>query len=344
MKQLVMTAILEMDVVDGPPVVPEPGEVVITVDFCGVCGTDLHGISGQNGRRHPGQVMGHEGAGTVTAIADDVEVRLGSAVTFNPLLSCGSCQYCLQGRQQRCESRKVVGVDHALDGAFREQIALPVSAVHLLPEGMSTLHGALVEPLAVAIHAIAVAGDIADKRVLVLGGGPIGQSLVIAAIDSGAREVYVSEPVAGRRQICERLGGRALHPELLRQSLSDTPPDVVIDAVGLTSSVRDGLSALRPGGVLVLVGMGSPDLQLSAYDVTVTERTIRGSYCYSNNDFSAAVRLMDERRDIADIMISTITHLTEAPEMIRQLLQTAPPDGKAMIDLRFSDGTSPVIS
>lgn len=334
-----MTSIGSMGLRDVEFAEPVVGHVVIAVDYCGICGTDLHGIAGVNGRREPGQVMGHEAAGRILAVGRGVTIPVGAAVTFNPLLSCGQCEHCRDGEDQRCDERRVIGVDVELDGAFSEFVTVPASAVHVLPADMDVRFGALVEPIAVALHAIRVAGDVVGKRVLILGGGPIGQSAVLVARSLGAAEVFVSEPVAERRAICSQLGAVAVRPDLLADALEVSLPDVVIDAVGVSQSVHAGLALLRAGGTLVLVGMGSPNLDVAAYAVTVGERSVRGSYCYNRRDFADAVEIAGSHREVLELLISEVTSLQAASQTIDRLLTTTPLPGKVMIS--FTEGTSP---
>jgi len=334
-----MTSIGAMGLRSARTTEPADGEVVIAVDYCGICGTDLHGIAGVNGRRQPGQVMGHEAAGRVLSVGHGVSIPLGTAVTFNPLLACGDCEQCREGEEQRCSDRRVIGVDVELDGAFSEQITVPVSAVHVLPPGLETRFGALIEPIAVALHAVSIAGDVFGKRVLVLGGGPIGQSAVLVASSLGATEVVVSEPVLERRAICSKLGAVAVHPDELAATLEKNLPDIVVDAVGVSQSVQAGLALLRTGGTLVLVGMGTPNLELAAYAVTVGERSVRGSYCYNQRDFAAAMKIADDHRELLDLLISDVTPLRFASQTIDRLLTTTPLPGKVMIS--FTEETSP---
>ncbi|MGH3588361.1 MAG: zinc-dependent alcohol dehydrogenase, partial [Pseudonocardia sp.] len=173
MRALVLDDFWQLSVGSVPDPAPGPDDVLIEVVATGICGSDLHGYTGENGRRVRGQVMGHETVGRVLTAAGDLAV--GDAVTVNPVLWCGRCRHCAAGREQACPDKQVIGVAPELVSAFAERMAVPVRNVVPLPEGMPLEHGALVEPLAVGYHALVRGACGAGEAVLVIGGGPIGQ-------------------------------------------------------------------------------------------------------------------------------------------------------------------------
>jgi threonine dehydrogenase-like Zn-dependent dehydrogenase len=290
------------------------GEVLVRVVATGICGSDLHGFTGENGRRHPGQVMGHETVGTVAAIGPGVaDLGVGDPVTVNPLLACGRCPACRAGAEQSCPQRRVIGVDPTLVSAFAEFLVAPAGNVVALGAGVPLEHGALVEPLSVGYHAARRGGCGAADAVRVVGGGPIGQACALAARRLGAGRVVVTEPDPHRRDLVESLGVAAVDPsdaagDAVRAEL-DGPATVVLDAVGSTRSVADAVRWTSFGARIVLVGMGSPRIDLPAYAVSTEERTLLGSFCYSNEDFRSTAawvgsgpagldRLVDGRVDL----------------------------------------------
>jgi threonine dehydrogenase-like Zn-dependent dehydrogenase len=231
-RALVFNGPSDLVVADRPDPVPDTGEVLLRVVATGICGSDLHGYTGENGRRHPGQVMGHE---TVARVADT-----GRLVTVNPVMGCGDCPACTAGTEQLCARRRVIGVDPSVSSAFAELMVAPAANVVPLPDDLPEDYGALVEPLAVGHHA-ALRGQVgAGDRVLVVGGGPIGQAAALAARRAGATAIAVSEPSASRRALVSRLGFEAVEPGGLAGL---EPVAVVLDAVGSTASLRDGLAA-----------------------------------------------------------------------------------------------------
>ncbi|HET7668428.1 MAG TPA: alcohol dehydrogenase catalytic domain-containing protein, partial [Mycobacterium sp.] len=194
MKALVLRGAYDIAVEDRPEPRPGEGEVVIEVIATGICGSDFHGYSGENGRRHPGQVMGHETVGRIDEIGADVAgFTPGQLVTINPVMACGTCVACRDGQQQWCSRRKVLGVAPEIPAAFADRVAAPAKNIVVLPESMPAELGALVEPLAVGYHAVRRGGASAADRVLVIGGGPIGQACLLAARRLEVTKVAVSD-------------------------------------------------------------------------------------------------------------------------------------------------------
>ncbi|HWM39026.1 MAG TPA: alcohol dehydrogenase catalytic domain-containing protein [Streptomyces sp.] len=298
MRALVMKGNWQLEVEDLPEPRAAQGEVAISVIATGICGSDLHGFTGENGRRFPGQVMGHETVGRITQLGEGAAesgLAEGRLVTVNPVISCGGCDACRADAQQRCPSRRVIGVDPAIRSAFAETMTVPAANAVALPESMPEEYGALVEPLAVGHHA-AVRGDCGpDDRVLVIGGGPIGQAAALGALRLGAQRVVVSEPHPARRALLGRLGLRAVDPgagelDALVGELLGGRPTLTFDAVGSEGTVGEALNVTDLGGRVVLVGMHSPRPVLPAYAVSTQERSLIGSFCYSAGEFTRTAR------------------------------------------------------
>ena len=160
MRALLLSEYSKLDVVDLPQPVAGPGEVVVQVAACGICGSDVHGYDGSSGRRIPPLVMGHEAAGVIAEVGDGVSrFAVGDRVTFDSTVYCGACDYCLRGEINLCDNRQVVGVstpDFRRAGAFAEFVTVPERIVYRLPDAMSFAEAAMLEAVAVAIHAVAV--------------------------------------------------------------------------------------------------------------------------------------------------------------------------------------------
>nr|WP_294693377.1 alcohol dehydrogenase catalytic domain-containing protein [uncultured Friedmanniella sp.] len=292
MKALVLRGNYDIAVEERPDPHPAPGEVVVEVIATGICGSDFHGYSGENGRRHPGQVMGHETVGRVGELGSGVTgLAPGQLVTVNPVMGCHDCPACASGQQQWCAARVVLGVAPEISAAFAERMAVPASNVVTLPETMPTELGALVEPLAVGWHAVQRGAAAPQDRVLVIGGGPIGQACLLAARRMGVDNLALSEVSPSRRKLCADLGAQVLDPttgdlpEQVAAALGG-PATLVVDAVGVTPTVADALAASGLGARIVLVGMGAPQLDLAAYAVSTGERSLIGSFTYSAAEFA----------------------------------------------------------
>lgn len=320
---------------------PDVGEVRVRVAATGICGSDLHGYTGENGRRSPGQVMGHETVGVVESVGAEVEsVRIGDRVTINPVMIPDADRVAFRGREQHSPARRVLGVAPDVRAAFADLVVAPAVNVVPIAASMPLRLGALIEPLAVAVHAVSRVGLQSGQPLLVIGGGPIGQSVVIAALAAGASRVLVSEPDPARRALCESLGAVGLDPagsirDLVIAQLGE-PVDVVIDAVGVSATIADAFAASSAGARICLVGMGAHALNLQAYQLSTEERTIVGSFCYSDSDFRAAAELAGERAGELGALISAEVSPDAADAAFQRLLVAGEVPGKILV--RFDGG------
>lgn len=337
MRALVLRDFGDLAVEERPRPRPAAGEVLLRVTATGICGSDLHGFTGDNGRRHPGQVMGHETVGRVAELGAGVSgLRVGQPATVNPLLACGDCPQCRQGRPQACGSRRVIGVDPAISAAFAEYFVAPADNVVPLPPEMPEEYGALIEPLAVGYHAAARGGCGPGQSVLVLGGGPIGQSAVLACRALGAAGVVVSEPDAARRALCERIGAATVDPTAagMAERVADLfggLAALAIDAVGASGSVEDALTCTAPGSTVVLVGMNAPRLEVAAYALSTAERSLVGSFCYTPEEFRRAAAWVGSAPPEAATLIERRVTLADAPAAFTALARGDLVAGKVLV-------------
>ncbi|GAB3648112.1 zinc-dependent alcohol dehydrogenase [Glycomyces tarimensis] len=340
MRALVFHGPGDMRVERVPDPVPGADEVLLKVLATGICGSDLHGYTGANGRRHPGQIMGHETVGRIAALGDSVQAEEGLAVgavaTVNPVIGCGDCRQCAVGTEQHCPRRRVIGVDPTLQSAFADYMTVPARNVIALPDDLPVEYGALVEPLAVGYHA-AVRGAVApDDRVLVVGGGPIGQACALAARRLGADRVVVSEPGAGRRELVEAIGFPTVAPdsgefgELVTNRLGG-PATVVLDAVGSSGSLAGAFEASGRGARVVLVGMNAPEITLPAYAVSTDERALIGTFCYPSAEFRETARWVATRPDGIEQLIDGRSRFEEGPTAFANLASGALSASKILV-------------
>jgi len=318
---------------------PEPPmgslDVLIEVVATGICGSDLHGYTGDTGRRHEGQVMGHETVGRIVQVGGEVRgLDHGVTVTVNPIIGCGQCAMCGQGMTNVCPSHRVIGVDPTIDGAFADRVVVPASNVVPLSNAIPVLQGALVEPLAVGYHAACRAAVSSGDRVLVIGGGPIGQACAIAAARLEADSILVSEPTSGRRRLVEKLGFAVTSPDALREQAEDLlggAATVVIDAVGIDASLADALDLSERQASIVLVGMGAQNVSLAAYPVSVGERRLIGSYCYTEEQFRSTADWVSAGQPILDPLIDGQAELHDGPAAFRSLADGSSPANKIVL-------------
>lgn len=316
-------------------------DVVVRIIATGICGSDIHGYTGENGRRVRGQVMGHETVGVVEGLGPEVtrtDLSPGTLVTINPVILPAQDVDAYAGREQHDAAKRVLGVAPELISAFAEKVAVPARNVVPLPTTMPVLYGALIEPLAVAVNAVRRSGARPDDRVLVLGGGPIGQSIVLALQMAGVRSIVVTEVMPSRQELLRGLGAVVLDPTTteIPRAVLDTfgrPADLALDAVGLTQTLDDALAATRLGGVVCLVGMGHRTLEVDAFKVSTAERSVVGSFTYANRDFEEAAAWLASAPAAAESLISRSVTLDEADAAFRGLADGDGTAGKVMVIL-----------
>jgi L-iditol 2-dehydrogenase len=296
------------DVVVEQRPVPELGlhDVLLEVSHCGVCGTDLHMFV--EGWGAPGSIGGHEFSGRVVAIGDAVTSwSIGDDVVGGPGQQCGECEYCRAGRPQLCTGRTTPGVD-GFQGAFAEFVRVHEAELLRVPTGLSMRAAALAEPLAVALHGLTRAGVREGQRILVTGCGPIGALSVAAARARGVTDVVVSEPHPARRALAQRLGAVALSPDQLDAprmpfELVDDPVDAVLECSGHAAAMEAGLSQLKRGGTLVLVGAGMHHPRFDNNRILLNELVITGAYVYDPDGFPRALSLLASPEFPTDVLI-----------------------------------------
>ncbi len=311
MQSLVYTQPNEVQLQDRPEPVLADGEVVLRIEAAGICGSDMHAYHGHDPRRKPGLVLGHEFAATVLESATPLW-QVGQRVTGNPLITCGRCDYCLQGRDNLCADRTMVGMSRP--GAFAQRMAIPGRCLIALPDSLGSVSGALTEPAATALHAInlsmrALVRPMPECRVLVIGGGAIGMLSALLLRHYGVDRLQVAEVNDLRRASLER------HADCTTfDPRQQTPPEsgfhFVIDAVGSAVTRNLALAAIAPGGVVMHIGLQDWASEIDMRKLTLAEITLLGTYTYSMADLRATVDALArgtfgdlswvERRPLAD--------------------------------------------
>jgi (R,R)-butanediol dehydrogenase/meso-butanediol dehydrogenase/diacetyl reductase len=286
-----------LEVEERPVPQPGPGDALVEVSHCGVCGSDLHFVLDGWGR--PGSVGGHEYAGTVVDLGPGVtRWSVGDPVVGGPRPTCGHCRACTAGRPSLCAGRGSPGAGGP-DGAFARYVQVPADALVRVPPGLDLRTAALAEPLAVALHGIARSGVRPGGRALVCGAGPIG-ALVIAALRTQDVEVVVTEPGEVRRRLAARLGAtEVLAPDDLDVPafgdvgrVVDGAVDVAIECSGRASAMETALTQLVRGGTLVLVGAGIDPPRFDQNRILVNELVVTGSFEYGAGGVADAVDLL----------------------------------------------------
>jgi len=308
----------------------KPGMVCLRVRRVGICGSDLHYFEhGACGAFVPTRpfILGHEFSAEVAAVGEGVEtVKVGTRVTANPARACGVCDYCKGGRGNLCRQTIMLGsasTKPPTDGAFAEFVTVRADQCHFLPPTMDDATGAMLEPLAVALHAVKRAGVVSGQRVLVTGGGPIGLLVAMTAKAFGAVPVTLSDILKSRRDTARQLGADlTLNPvakNLLEQirELTGDGFDVVFEASGAKAALRQGFDLVRPGGTIVQIGtLGTEDIPLPANQLMVREINFIGSMRYGNV-FGEAIHLVEAKRIDLRPLISGVLPLAKADEAMR---------------------------
>ena len=254
---------------------PGPGELKVAVEASGLCGTDVHIVSGEYPLAQPGVTLGHEYAGSVVEVGPDVEAfGVGDRVVMDPNIPCRVCRYCHNSRPHLCLNPQGLGVSR--NGGLAEYSTVPISQAYKVPDELSSEAAALTEPLACALHAVDLSGVRPGDDTLVLGAGPIGLLCADLLVTAGASSVLVSEPNPGRRERVREVGAEPVDPE----SISEAQADVVMECVGIVETMETAVEAARPGATVMWVGVAGPDTEVAVkpYDVFRKELTIRGSY------------------------------------------------------------------
>jgi threonine dehydrogenase-like Zn-dependent dehydrogenase len=284
MKALVQTAPEALAYRDVPDPEPGPGERLVRIRASGICGSDMHAFLGHDPRRPTPLVLGHEGAGTL----DD-----GTAVTINPLVTCGDCPACAEGRDNLCATRQIISMPPR-EGAFAEAVAMP--ADNLIATALPAAKAALAEPVACGWHAVRLAKAAAAGRAetaLVLGGGAIGVGAALSLAAGGAEAVVLVEPNEIRRGYLRRLG--AFEAEEAR-AVEGRHFDIVVDAVGIDATRAAASRHARPGGAIAHIGLGGGGGGLDIRRLTLQEIAFLGTYTYTAADFRETVAAMEAGR------------------------------------------------
>lgn len=306
------------------PLAPGPGQVQLDVAYVGICGTDLHIMHGaMDGRVRIPAVIGHEMSGTVAAAGEGVsEYAPGDPVTVMPLDWCGRCPACRAGHQHVCQNLVFVGIDSA--GAMQQSWTVPERLLVRLPAGLGLEHGALSEPVAVAVHDVRRGEVQRGERVLVVGGGPIGLLIASVAAAEGA-EVLLTEPNEFRRSVAQRLGLRTGDPAGgdveadVRSWTGGAGVDVAFDVSGSPAGLRTATHALRVRGRLVIVAIHNQPVPVDMFRVFWRELEIIGARVYERRDFERAVQMLAAGEIPAAQLISAVEPLERAAEAFSAL-------------------------
>lgn len=312
-----------LELADRPQPVPGSGQVLVRIAACGICGSDVHGFDGSSGRRIPPLVMGHEAAGTVAETGPGVtRFHPGDRVTFDSTIYCGECPFCLRGDFNLCDRREVFGVscgDYRRDGAFAEFVAVPERICYRLPESLNFAEAAMLEPVSVALHAVALSGIRGGETALVVGAGMIGLLTLQAARAAGCARVFIADIDPTRLELARSLGATEilLHSgeDLVRachQLTADAGVDVAFEAVGLRQTVAAAIDCTRKGGTVTLIGNINAEVALPLQKVVSRQLRLQGTAA-SCGEYARAIDWLVEGKIRVRPLITAVAPLEDGP-------------------------------
>jgi len=328
MKALLLSQYNHLEIADFP--VPTPGfhEVLVRVAACGICGSDIHGYDGSSGRRIPPIVMGHEASGTIAALGEGIaNLTENERVTFDSTISCGACEFCKRGELNLCDHREVLGVscgDYRRTGAFAEYIVVPARIVYRLPPRISFPEAALLEAVAVAVHAVSLAESVPKRTAFVIGAGTIGLLCLQALRVAGCSRIFIADIDQSRLTLARTFGATAVlstESEFAKQvsHLTDGEGvDLVVEAVGRNETVGTATEAVRKGGTVILVGNIAPEVSLPLQKVVTRQIRLQGS-CASAGEYPRSIELMASGAINVKPLITAVAPLEEGPEWFKRL-------------------------
>lgn len=320
MRALVFGGPHDLHLEDLPEPEPAPGEVKIRVRACGVCGSDVHGYTGESGRRTAGQVMGHEFAGDVAELGPGVTGWApGDRVAVYNIVPGEDARLFPPDMIQCTPGKKVLGVNTGKTGAFAEYICAPEANLARLADHVPYAVALLNEPLAVSYHALRRVPESA-RTLVVVGGGTIGQCLARVAKVLGRFDLYILEPLEEKRRLAAKAGATVLPADL--DALSRRVPggaDASIEAVGVEETFLTALRAVRPGGTVVVLGNLAKQVSVPYQEISSFEKNLVGSYGFNPDDFRTVVGWINEDRFDLDGLLTGTCTLEETPAVFADL-------------------------
>ncbi|HOP72264.1 zinc-dependent alcohol dehydrogenase [Thermoclostridium caenicola] len=338
MKQAIMLEPGRIEYRDVP--VPEvgPGQIEVKIRKIGVCGSDIHVWHGKHPYTSYPVVQGHEVSAVVTKLGEGVtEFKVGDLVTIQPQVVCGKCYPCTHGLYNDCEELKVMGFQTT--GMASEYFVVDAVKAIKLPDGMSDEHGAMIEPLAVACHAVRRFGDIAGKNVVVIGGGPIGNLVAQTAKAKGAAKVIITEISDYRLKVAEKCGLITVNPtqttlrDAIRSAFGSDGADVIFECIGSPKTLEEAVEVARKGSDIIVVGV-VPDLcPINMGFVQDHELRLIGSAMYRVEDYREAIELVGKGLIEFDALITHRVPFSDYAGAYRLIEEQKDKAMKVMIDM-----------
>jgi L-iditol 2-dehydrogenase len=304
---------------DYSPAEPSEHEVRLKVAYCGICGSDVHAYFNEHPFISLPAIPGHECSATIEKLGSNVSgLKVGQKVTFIPQITCGKCYNCRNGRYNICESLKVIGAQ--ADGAMSELFNVDSKLVIPLPDDFDLMDAALIEPLAVAVHAVKVTGSLFGENVVILGAGTIGLLLAQVSKFVGASSVMITDVFNSRLKLAKQLGvdfvvnsrDFSLTKKYLSETFGERATGVIFEAVGIEATIRQAIELVKKGGRVTVVGVFGKEVKVNMGFVQDREINIKGSLMYLREDFEDAVELIRKEKVKVKPLVTHIFELKDA--------------------------------
>ena len=273
------------------------GESIIKVSASGICGSDMHAYHGHDNRRIPPLILGHEVSGVINKGKD-----IGKKVVLNPLITCGKCNYCTNKREHLCPKRIILGMNRPIErqGGFAEYVSIPDKNIYELPKNLNMKEAPIAEPCAVALHAVELGENelslkLKDSKALVIGSGAIGllSGLILSKVKK-CKEIVIVEPNDKRlKESLKYLDADGLKPN--SKNINKDHFDIVFDTVGLEATRKQAIESIKPGGIIIHIGLTQPSGNFDFRKTTLQEITFIGTYCYTNRDFEKTLNILNNK-------------------------------------------------
>ncbi|MFP4367630.1 MAG: galactitol-1-phosphate 5-dehydrogenase [bacterium] len=331
MKALVLSDYMQLDYKDVPDPSVKADEVLIEVKAAGICGSDVHGMDGSTGRRIPPIIMGHEASGTILETGENVrDWKIGDRVTFDSTIYPLEDWYTRKGMYNLSDGRMVLGVsakEFRRNGAYAEYVAVPQHILYRIPDNVSFTRAAMVEPAAVALHAVNLTPLNINDTAVVVGTGMIGLFVVQMLRIAGCREIVAVDIDDDKLALAEKLGATLmLNPaktEVNSEILGITNgrgADISFEVVGIASALDKAISSLRKGGTLTMLGNLTPSVEIPLQAIVTRQLRLQGS-CAINGEYEPVLDLLNREMINTDIILSAEAPLSEGAEWFMRLYE-----------------------
>ncbi len=329
MKALVLEAYNKLVYKDEPKPVYKSNEVLVRVKACGICGSDVHGMDGSSGRRIPPLIMGHEASGIIEEVGSDVSsFGVGDRVTFDSTEYKLDDWYTLQGKYNLSDNRKVLGVspkEYRRHGAFAEYVVVPEHIMYRLPDKVTFEQAAMVEPVAVAMHAVSLSPLKMRDTVLVVGAGMIGLFLIQVLRNSNAGSIIAVDLDDKKLDLARKFGaehtmnaGDTNLTERILELTNSRGADIAFEAVGIEPTVNTAIACVRKGGAVTLVGNLAADISFPLQSVVTREIRVQGS-CAIAGEYPQVLEMMEQELVDVDSLLSATAPLSEGASWFKRL-------------------------